>query len=295
MNLAAKRWLGGLRLRKESLFLLWGILLKDSSLPMRCFYWIFALLYQSGFCWNFIICVDQDKLSKLKTRTKSGPTSDHPHWSFHPFGTIQQRILHRFRTQIVKEEAVSREIAYILFCPQIQTETRPQKSSKLLRVLPFSGRHFSCSIQTSKMILTESLKSPWNVKIWHTHLAPKSNFLQLSIYFMYKGRGSEAPMAIEEGVKVGEQRPLATIHHKLQPLSSEVKRPTVILNWSSRYSMVLHLDSLSRDLAFLSQKLNLDIDPGFVRRQGGGGRTSQSRWWLNLNNTIIPFSVVNNW
>ena len=42
--------------------------------------------------------------------------------------------------------------------------------------------------------------------------------------------------------------------------------------------MVLHLDSLSRDLAFLSQKLNLDIDPGFVRRQGGGGRTSQTRW-----------------
>ena len=38
MNLSAKRWLGGLRLRKESLFLLWGILLKDSCLPMRCFY-----------------------------------------------------------------------------------------------------------------------------------------------------------------------------------------------------------------------------------------------------------------
>ena len=38
----------------------------------------------------------QDKLSKLKTRTKSGPTLDHPHWSFHPFGTIQQRILQRF-------------------------------------------------------------------------------------------------------------------------------------------------------------------------------------------------------
>ena len=49
------------------------------------------------------------------------------------------------------------EIAYILFCPQIQTETRPQKSSKLLRVLQFSGRHFSCSIQTLKMMLTESL------------------------------------------------------------------------------------------------------------------------------------------
>ena len=84
-------------------------------------------------------------------------------------------------------------------------------------------------------------------------------------------------MAIEEGVKVGEQRPLATIHHKLQPLSSEVKKPKMISNQSSRYSMVLHLDSLSRDLAFLSQKLNLDIDPGFVRRQGGGGRTSQTR------------------
>ena len=56
------------------------------------------------------------------------------------------------------------EIAYILFCPQVQTETRPQKSSKLLGVLPFSGVHFSCSIQTLKMILTEPLKSPWNVK-----------------------------------------------------------------------------------------------------------------------------------
>ena len=73
-----------------------------------------------------------------------------------------------------RRQWMHQEIAYILFYPQIQTETRPQKSSKLLRVLPFSGRHFSCSIQTSKMILTESLKSPWNVKIWHAHLAPNS-------------------------------------------------------------------------------------------------------------------------
>ena len=149
-----------------------------------------------------------------------------------------------FRTQIVKEEAVSQEIAYTLFCPQIQTETRPQKSSKLLRVLPFSGRHFSCSIQTSKMILTESLKSPWNVKFDILILLqipklqsrakmeswPLCSFFNFQLILCtHKGGGSEAPMAIKQGVKVGEQRPLATIHHKLQPLSSEVKRPKMIL------------------------------------------------------------------
>ena len=41
--------------------------------------------------------------------------------------------------------------------------------------------------------------------------------------------------------------------------------------------MVMHLDTLARDMAYLSQKLNLNIDPGFVRREGGGGRTSQNR------------------
>ena len=40
--------------------------------------------------------VDQDKLSRPMTRRNSGPTEEHPHWSFHPFGTIQQIILHRF-------------------------------------------------------------------------------------------------------------------------------------------------------------------------------------------------------
>ena len=41
--------------------------------------------------------------------------------------------------------------------------------------------------------------------------------------------------------------------------------------------MVMHLDTLARDMAYLSQKLNLNIDPGFIRREGGGGRTSQNR------------------
>ena len=50
----------------------------------------------------------------------------------------------------------------------------------------------------------------------------------------------------------------------------------VVIVWR-RYSMVMHLDTLARDMAYLSQKLNLDIDPGFIRREGGGGRTSQNR------------------
>ena len=43
------------------------------------------------------LSIDQDKLSRPMVRTKSGPTVEHPHWSFHPFGTIQQTILHRFQ------------------------------------------------------------------------------------------------------------------------------------------------------------------------------------------------------
>ena len=50
----------------------------------------------------------------------------------------------------------------------------------------------------------------------------------------------------------------------------------VVIVWR-RYSMVMHLDTLARDMAYLSQKLNLNIDPGFIRREGGGGRTSQNR------------------
>ena len=51
--------------------------------------------------------------------------------------------------------------------------------------------------------------------------------------------------------------------------------------------MVMHLDTLARDMAYLSQKLNLNIDPGFIRREGGGGRTSQNR--SNLETHILPF------
>ena len=57
--------------------------------------------------------------------------------------------------------------------------------------------------------------------------------------------------------------------------------------------MVMHLDTLARDMAYLSQKLNLNIDPGFVRREGGGGRTSQNRSkQVNIKNkkkTCLPF------
>ena len=41
--------------------------------------------------------------------------------------------------------------------------------------------------------------------------------------------------------------------------------------------MVMHLDTLARDMAYLSQKLNLNIDPSFIRREGGEGRTSKNR------------------
>ena len=63
---------------------------------------------------------------------------------------------------------------------------------------------------------------------------------------------------------------------------------SLIVTTSSRYSIVMHLDTLARDMAYLSQKLNLNIDPGFIRREGGGGRTSQNRWkpW---NAFVCPF------
>ena len=41
-------------------------------------------------------------------RTKSGPTVEHPHWSFYPFGTIQQTILHRFQLWHEQERHLAR-------------------------------------------------------------------------------------------------------------------------------------------------------------------------------------------
>ena len=41
---------------------------------------------------NRLIMIFQDKLSKPITRKTHRPTADHPHWSFFPFGNIQEAI-----------------------------------------------------------------------------------------------------------------------------------------------------------------------------------------------------------
>jgi len=135
----------------------------------------------------------KDKLSRPMTRTKSGPTEEHPHWSFHPFGTIQQIILHRYRLKPGHKRAPS----FSEFCHFLVNEVQPPWQSE----------------RVSKLA---------NNAHW---------------------------------------RPITTNCNLCR----------------QRYSMVMHLDTLARDMAYLSQKLNLNIDPGFIRREGGGGRTSQNR------------------
>ena len=89
----------------------------------------------------------QDKLSRPMTRTKSGPTLEHPHWSFHPFGTIQQIILHRFK--IWPDIKRTRKPNNKYWHDQVQAETGTQASAKFFRVLQFSGNFllsfFCCS------------------------------------------------------------------------------------------------------------------------------------------------------
>ena len=89
--------------------------------------------------------VQTEDADKIRPNFRTPSLEFPPLWN-HPAKNSSQVLGHKLSS--VKEAAVGQEIAYILLCPQIQTETRPQKSSKLLRILQFSGRHFSCSIQT---------------------------------------------------------------------------------------------------------------------------------------------------
>ena len=99
--------------------------------------------------WYLILYLScpQDKLSRPMTRTKSGPTLEHPHWSFHPFGTIQQIILHRFK--IWPDIKRTRKPNDKYWHDQVQAETGTQASAKFFRVLQFSGNFllsfFCCS------------------------------------------------------------------------------------------------------------------------------------------------------
>ena len=49
---------------------------------------------------------------------------------------------------------------------------------------------------------------------------------------------------------------------------------------SARYSILMKMETLNRDTMYLKQKLNLNIDVGFVERGGRLGQTTKNRYDL---------------
>jgi len=143
-----------------------------------------------------------DKLSKPITRKTHRPTAEHPHWSFFPFGNIQEAIRAKYRRGASNKSAptFAEFLAYLV---------------------------------------GEAGQAPWN------------------------------PSTVTGLVNNAHWRPITT---NCDPCRQ-------------RYSLVMHLDTLARDSTFLKQKLGLNIDTGFVRREGAGGRTGHNR-------TVEAFKLV---